>query len=91
MDVALITEQEVKRTLECMRRAEPMAGSALLKLPVLRARLREAGETVSPQGIEWALGHLLTDLIWANLAECRGQHAKCDPVGLSVLADPTGS
>ncbi len=84
MDVSRITEAEVKQVLECMRRAKPMTGSALLRMGVLGQRLRESGSTSTPESLEWALSSMLSELVCANLARLRGTEAPIAPAALPV-------
>jgi predicted ATPase len=82
MDVARISEVEVRRALESIRSAEPLGACALLGMESLRTNLRREGVTVTPPSLERALADLLADTIWFHLAHCRGVSPERDPQDL---------
>ncbi|MCE7937377.1 MAG: hypothetical protein DYG90_02040 [Chloroflexi bacterium CFX6] len=68
----MITEADTKHALECIRREESIAGTALLGLDALRVRLRAAGISVSRESLEWALSGLLAEIVNRELAAREG-------------------
>lgn len=86
MDVARITASELRQALELLRQARPLAGNALLELELLRARLRAEGAAEgaeSLESLEWALGSLLSEIIWQHLATLRGGRGPRTPDGVT--------
>lgn len=67
-----ITEAHLRDALRSLRFAKPLAGSPLLGLSVLDARLANEGLADTVELREWLLGQLLVEVVRAGLAGARG-------------------